>query len=137
MIEAILNDIMEGLRAIEGMAEVDLWQGEIEDLMTKPKRLPGFYPIYQGAEFDEKIVIGANVARLRMEFQIVLIAQNLRSRAAGAITCFDLIEAARAVLIGRKIAPYGMLWPVKEDLIAVVSGTQVYGLTYRMKDVTA
>lgn len=137
MIDAVQDGIMEKLRAIEGVAEVDAWQGEIEELLRQPKRLPALYVIYQGAEFEEKKVIGANTARHRMEFLVVLVAKNLRSRTEGALTCYGIIEAVRAQLIGRFIAPHGMLWPVSEELVTVVSGVQVYGLTYRMKDVDA
>lgn len=137
MIETILNGIMERLRAIEGVAEVDAWQGDIEELLKQPKRLPALYVIYQGAEFEEKKVIGANVARHRMEFLVVLVAKNLRSRSEGALTCYGIIEAVRAQLIGHIVEPHGMLWPVSEELIVVVNGVQVYGLNYRMKDVDA
>jgi phage gp37-like protein len=128
---------MERLRAIEGAAEVDAWQGEIEELLTHPKRLPALYVVYQGAEFEEKKVIGSNVARHRMEFLVVLVAKNLRSRAEGALTCYGLIEAVRAQLIGHVVEPHGMLWPVAEELVAAAGATLVYGLTYRMKDVDA
>jgi phage gp37-like protein len=137
MIDMVQDGIMERLRTIDGVADVDAWQGEIEDLLKQPKRLPALYVIYQGAEFDEKKVIGSNVARHRMEFLVVLIAKNLRSRTEGAITCYGIIEAVRARLIGHRIDPHGMLWPVSEELIAVVNGVQVYGLNYRMKDVDA
>jgi phage gp37-like protein len=137
MIDTVQDGIMERLRTIAGVAEVDAWQGEIEDLLKQPKRLPALYVVYQGAEFEEKKTIGANTARHWMEFLVVLVAKNLRSRAEGALTCYGILEAVRAQLIGHIIEPHGMLWPVAEELVAAVGGTLVYGMTYRMKDVDA
>lgn len=137
MIDAVQNGIMEQLRAIDGIAEVDAWQGEIDELLQQPKRMPALYVVYRGAEFEEKTTIGTNTARHRMEFLVVLVAKNLRSRAEGALTCYGIIEAVRARLIGHIVEPHGMLWPVAEELVTITSGVQVYGLTYRMKDIDA
>jgi len=137
MIDTIQDGILGRLRAIDGVAEADVWQGDVQELLKQPRRLPALYVVYQGAEFEEKTTIGANTARHRMEFLVVLVAKNLRSRAEGALGCYGIIEAVRAQLIGHIIEPHGMLWPVAEELVAAVGGTLVYGLTYRIKDAGA
>lgn len=133
MIETIQDAIITELQKITGGPAVGVWQGDIEDLLKSPQRLPALYVIYQGADFEEKRVIGLNRADHTMIFMVVLIAKNVKSREAGAAASYTIIEAVRSYLIGHQIAPYGFLWPVKEDLILAEGGILVYGLTYRVK----
>ena len=132
MIETIQDAIIAALENVEGAAAVGVWQGDIDGLLKTPQRLPSLSVIYQGADFEEKRTIGANIAPHRMEFLVVLAAQNQRSREAGAASCYGIIEGIRSALIGLAIAPYGWLWPVKEELILAEGGLLVYGLRYRM-----
>ncbi len=129
MIEEIQDDIIAQLEKITGVITVDSWQGNIEDLLTKPQRLPALYVVYQGALFEAQ---PSNQPGHAMDFLIVLMGKNLRSRAAGAVSCYALIEAVRTKLSGHRVAGYDLLWPVKEDLILAEGGILVYGLTYRM-----
>jgi phage gp37-like protein len=133
MIETIQDAIITELEKIDGVKTVGVWQGDIDDLLKAPQRLPALHVIYQGADFEEKTVIGINRADHRMDFLIVLAARNLKSREAGASGAYTIIEAVRNYLIGRQISPYGWLWPVKEDLVMAEGGLLVYGLNYRLK----
>ena len=51
MIEEIQDDIIERLMMIDGVATVSAWQGEIDDLLKTPQRMPSLHVIYQGADF--------------------------------------------------------------------------------------
>ena len=134
MIETIQDDIIDHLKLIESVGErVGVWQGDVETLLKMPQRLPALFIIYQGSDFDEKRVIGQNRADHMMEFLIVLVAKNAKSREEGAAACYAIIESVRSYLIGHKIEPYGYLWPTKEDLILADGGVLVYGLGYRLK----
>jgi hypothetical protein len=134
MIETIQDDIIDHLILIEAVGgRAGVWQGDIDELLKTPQRLPALFVIYQGADFAEKSVIGLNRADHTMDFLVVLIAKNAKSREAGAAACYTIIETVRSYLIGHKINPYGYLWPTKEDLILAEGGLLVYGLGYRLK----
>jgi hypothetical protein len=133
MIENIQDAIITQLEKITGVTAVGVWQGDIESLIKSPQRLPALHVIYQGADFEEKRVIGLNRADHTMIFLVVLIAKNVKSREAGAAASYTIIEGVRSYLIGYPVAPYGFLWPLKEDLILAEGGILVYGLTYRLR----
>ncbi len=133
MIGTIQDAIIAALEDIEGVPTVGAWQGDVDELIAQPQKLPALHVIYQGAEFGEARLVGARRADHTMEFLVVLVARNLKSREAGAAACNDLIEAVRTALIGKAIAPYGFLWPAKEDLILAEGGLLAYGLEYRIQ----
>jgi len=136
MIDSIQSDIMTELAKVSGVVTAGVWQGDIDELLSTPQRLPALFVIYQGAEFEEKKVIGSNRADHRMDFLVVLVCRSLKSRGEGALTAYDIIEAVRNALIGHQVGAHGWLWPVKEDLIMAEGGLLVYGLTYRMNTQT-
>ncbi|MEW6670225.1 MAG: Gp37 family protein [Thermodesulfobacteriota bacterium] len=140
MIKEIIDDVISELSAISGLSFVELAVAEneedLEELLKTPKRLPGCYVVYRGADFTKKRVIGSNAAEHEMEILVLLIAKNLRSQAEGARTCYDFIEAIRSALIGHSVGNYGSLWPLAEDLIAAGKGLQCYGLIYGMETKT-
>ena len=137
MITEIQDDILLQLQGIAGVMTVDEWEGEVEDLIKQPNRFPGVFVIYGGADFSSKSVIGSNRADHTMEFAVIVIARNLRSRTEGARTCYGIIEAVRTKLIGHVIGNYGPLWPVGEELLFVEKGTLAYGLKYELKTKTS
>lgn len=133
MISEIQDEIITKLQGILGVKTVDEWQGEIDSLLEKPQRLPSLHVIYRGVVFEEAGTFSPDRVYSNMEFLIVLIGKNLKSRAAGAENCYTIIEGVRAALIGHEIADYdGMLWPIREELIMAAGGVMAYGLTYRM-----
>ena len=134
MITEIQDDIIAQLETIEGVATVDTWQGELEELVKQPNRMPGLFAIYGGADFSEKRVMSSNQVDDEMQFHIILIAKNVRTRTQGAAECYAIIEAVRAKLKGHAITGYyGFLWPVSEELVSVVKGVFTYDLIYIIK----
>jgi len=134
MIETIQEAIITQLETIEGVPLVEGWQGDIEDLLKMPKRLPALYVIYQGAEFEPFEQAG-DLPTAALSYVIVLIARNLKSREAGSSGCYALIEAVRTKLIGYQIEDYDFLRPVREELILAAGGVLAYGMTYQMSNV--
>jgi phage gp37-like protein len=131
MIEEAQDAIITELDDISAVNTVGVWQGEIESLIRTPQRLPALHVIYQGADFEEIKTAGADTPGHAMDFMIVLVAKNAKSREAGASACYAVIEAVRTKLIGLRI--HGdLLWPVKEDLLFAEGGILVYGLNYRL-----
>jgi phage gp37-like protein len=133
MIAEIQSAIITELSAIDGVGTVGVWQGDIDDLLQSPQRLPALHVIYQGAKFEDKKIIGVNRADHQMKFNIILIARNAKSREEGASGAYTIIEAVRGCLLGCQILPYGWLWPEDEELIDAVGGMLIYGLIYHIK----
>ncbi len=135
MIQEIIDAIKTALEATPGVVgDIEQYAGDIAELVKKPRRLPVLWVIYNGADFEGRKVVDNVLARHTMQFTVVLIAKNHRSRADGAEACHTVIEAVRTRLIGLVIAEFGAeLWPVRESLIDATGPLLVYGLTYRLK----
>lgn len=134
MLQTIIEAIATRLTGIEGViGEPAVWAGDIEEAIGQPKRLPAMWVVYTGADFSPRQTIGGAYYTHELAFTIVLAATNARSRADGAATCHEIIEAVRALLIGYQISDYGELWPEKEELIDAAGALLVYGLSYRME----
>lgn len=134
MIQDIIDSIETALTGTTGIVgEIAQFAGDIGDLVKKPKRLPALWIIYDGADFNAREVVDGDYAGHTMQFTIVLLAKNHRSREDGAEACHAIIEAVRAKLIGLLIGTYGELWPVRERLIDASGPLLVYGLSYSIK----
>ncbi len=131
MIEEYQTAIIEELEGISGVNTVDAWQGDIEELLKTPQKLPALNVIYRGADFEEKQTDGGH----NMNFLVMLVAKNFRSRATGAANCNTIIEAVRGKLIGFAAEGFDTLWPVSEDLILARGGILVYALNYQTHNV--
>ena len=132
MLETIQNNIIEQLKTIGGVPTVEAWQGDIDDLLKTPQRLPALRVIFQRADFEEKATIGGDQPAVTLTYLIVLVDKHLKSREAGAAACYAIIENTRAALIGHKVPGYDYLWPKQEDLILAEGGVLAYGMTYSM-----
>ena len=132
MIKKIQDKIITELQTITEVKMVDVWQGDIEDLIKTPQKMPSLWIIYQGCGFEAKLVIGANIAPHDMTFQIVCINKNLRGAKENSEECYSIIESVREKLIGMDVLTYGYSWPVSEDLIFAGNGILAYGLEYKI-----
>ncbi|MHB8772963.1 MAG: Gp37 family protein [Syntrophales bacterium] len=130
MIEEIQGNIIDQLSAIVGVATVGAWQGDIEELLKTPQKMPSLHVLYQGADFDPLQNVGA-YANAAMDFIIVLMVQNQKSRTEGSLDAYAVIEAVRGKLIGHAVRTNDQLRPVREDLITARGGILVYGMIYR------
>jgi hypothetical protein len=133
MIKEIQDEIINKLQGITSVKTVDVWQGDVEDLLKKPQNMPSLHIIYSGCEYEDKKVIGANIVPQNMSFLIILLNRNLKSRKEGSEDCYEIIESVRTLLIGTQIGSYGWLWPVKEQLLAAEAGNLAYGLEYKIR----
>ena len=134
MIQDIIDGILTALEGTPGVVgEIDQWAGDIAALAKKPKRLPALWVIYDGADFKDREVADDVEAAHTMQFTVLLLAKNHRSREDGAEACHTIIEAVRPRLIGLIFADYDAeLWPVRERLIDASGPLLVYGLSYRL-----
>ena len=134
MIQEIIDSIITTLAGIpDVVGEIDQFAGDIDELAKKPKRLPALWVIYDGANFEDRKVMDGVLVDHTMQFSVVVIVKNHRSRADGAEACHNIIEAVRNRLIGLVMGDYGELWPVRENLVAATGPLLVYGLSYRLK----
>lgn len=131
MIKEIQDSIILKLEGISAVKTIDIWHGDIEDLLKTPQKMPALWVIYQGCGFNAKEIIGAKIAPHDMTFLVVLINRNLKGHKSGSEECYAIIEDIRAALIEHYTA-YGWLWPVREELIIVESGILGYGMEYKI-----
>jgi hypothetical protein len=134
MLNIIQEDIIGELSNIEDIKTVGAWQGEVEALLKMPQKMPSLHVLYQGAKFEPFDQVGEPTIST-MNYLIVLIAQNVKSRKEGSTESYKFIEAVRDKLIGHKIQDYGFLRPVQEDLLMAEGSILAYGLTYGMNNV--
>jgi hypothetical protein len=136
MVETIQADIITQLETIEGVLSVAAWQGDIQDLIKTPMKLPALRVIYQSALFDEIRTGGAGAQpTVTLTYLIVLLGKNLQSRQAGASACYPIMDEIRKLLIGHDVVGYDFLWPKGEDLLFAEGGLLAYGLTYSMQTI--
>lgn len=135
MIQDIIDDIATALTGTPGIVGTPgQYIGDLGELAKKPKRLPALWLIYDGADFVAREVVDGIYSGHTMQFTVVLIAKNHRSRADGAEACHTIIEAVRSRLIGLLLDDYDAeLWPVNERLIDASGPLLVYGLSYQIK----
>ena len=131
MIKEIQDSIISKLNEILEAKTVDIWHGDIEDLLKTPQKTPALWIIYQGCAFNAKEIIGAKIAPHDMTFLIVLMNRNLKGHKSGSEDGYIIIEKIREKLIAYDTL-YGWLWPVKEDLLIAESGILGYGLEYKI-----
>lgn len=132
MIEDIQNEIVEQLEKIEDVPTVSAWQGDINDLLKTPQKLPALRVIFQEALFDEKNTIGGDQPALTLNYLVVLVGKNLRRRDAGGEACYPIIGKTLGALTGHNVPGYDYLWPRRVDLIFAEGGILAYGMTFSM-----
>ena len=134
MIQEIIDSIITALDGTPDVTgEIDQFAGDIDELAKKPKRLPALWVVYDGANFEDRKIMDAVQVDHTMQFSVILIVKNHRSRSDGAEACHGIIESVRSRLIGLVMGDYGELWPVRENLVAATGPLLVYGLSYRLK----
>jgi phage gp37-like protein len=134
MLETMQNAIIGELEDINGVKTVDTWQGTVDELLKTPLKMPSLHVVYQGGVFQPFEQVG-QWTTCAMDFLIILIAQNQKSRQAGSVAANLIIESVRDKLIGFQIADYDFLRPIREDLLMAQGGILAYGLIYGLKNV--
>ena len=134
MIQESIDSIIAALTGIsEITGEIDQFAGDIEELEKKPKRLPALWVVYDGASFQDRETEEVR-ADHTMQFSVILIVKNHRSRKDGAEACHGIIEGVRDRLLGLVIGD-GELWPIRERLAVASGPLLVYQLSYKLEDI--
>ena len=134
MLETIQNNIIAELEAIYGIKTVGAWQGDVESLLQMPQKMPSLHVVYQGAKFEPFNQVGEPTIS-SLDYLIILIVQNQKSREDASVAAYTIINAVRNLLIGHQIGAYGFLRPTQEDLLMAAGSIIAYGLTYSMDNV--
>jgi hypothetical protein len=113
---------------------VDGWQGEIEDLLKVPTKLPTAHVALGEIDFgEEPTAMGTKLSLDDGVWNVLITASNRRDRKSGAVECYQLIEAVVAKLKMLQVAN-GWLWPEKAKLLYAKNGLSIYGVSFRIEN---
>ena len=139
MFVTVLNKTVAGLEAIPDFKTVDIWQGEIKELLETPTKLPAAFVIFGRSDFGLPATIGATVAPADMLWPVIVMSQNLRDRKSGAVESLGLLMKVVAPAnvpppqtpgLTRLDTGYGYLWTDSVELISVAKGVAAYGFKF-------
>ena len=129
MLVEIQNKFIQALEESGGFKTVDGWQGDVEELLRNPQKLPSAHVIFGDSEFRAAQTIGSAVAPTDMVWSVILMSKNVRDRKSGAVESYQLIETVLAKLTKLNTG-YGFVWPGKVVLISVERGVAAYGFHF-------
>ena len=125
--------IITALTDLDAFKHLDGWQGQVEDLIKVPTKLPSAHVALGEVAFgEEPTAIGTRLSLDDMVWNVIIAASNVRDRKSGAVECYNLVEAATAKLKMLKIGE-GWLWPVKAQLLYAKNGLSLYGISFRIE----
>lgn len=118
-----------------GFVTLDSYQGEVEDLLKTPQKLPSGHLIFSGCDFAEPKTIGGTEAPSDQIWALVIMSRNLRDRSSGNVESYTLIDTALTSLT-RLNTGYGYLLPLKVELLSVKNGVAAYGFQFLLETIT-
>lgn len=105
---------------------VGRWCGQVDELMTNPKRMPSAWVSYQGATFSPRQMLGLDAAAHVQSWSVFLFLSMLRGLQTSADSgVYAPLAAVRSALTGLDIGG-AELWPAGDRLIDSASGIVVY-----------
>lgn len=115
--------------------KVDVWEGQLEDLMNHPKQLPAAYIALSAGLFLNIKTFPPTSARLRMAWDVLVFYSALSPARISPPSIFGLIEsvvapASAGGLTGLKVDDHGILWPEDLELISTKNGSGVYRIGF-------
>lgn len=144
MFIAILEKILTALGGIPDFLTVDVWQGDVKDLLDTVQKLPSAHVLFSGGEFDTDPTIGGSTPPHDLTWSIVVLAENRRDRQSGARDTLKLLNTLinpAAPPAGSDITPgltrlntgYGLLWPDTVQFLASENGKTAYGFKFKVE----
>ncbi|HBG06324.1 MAG: hypothetical protein A2075_12200 [Geobacteraceae bacterium GWC2_58_44] len=125
--------IIQALTELNVFRHLDGWQGNIEELIKVPTKLPSAHVALGEIIYgEEPAAIGSKLSLDDMVWNVIITASNVRDRKSGAVECYSLIESSADKLKMMKIAD-GWLWPEGAKLLYAKNGLSVYGLSLRIE----
>ncbi len=137
MLTTIAGAILEALSGMNLFRKTDIWKGELPELMNLPKALPAAFVVLTASSFLPIKTLPPTTARLRMQWDVLLIYTALSASRISAPAGYELIEtviapASAGGITGLKVDDFGILWPEDLELISAQNGVCVYRIGFYM-----
>jgi hypothetical protein len=144
MFNPILDTILAQLALNLAFKTVDVWQGDVKDLLDTVQKTPSAHVLLSGGDFDEATTIGGTSTPYELTWSVVILTENRRDRAAAARDTLTLLqdiinpavpEAGSGLTPGltRLNTGYGLLWPATLQFLGTEQGKTAYGFKFTME----
>ncbi|MBF0568955.1 MAG: DUF1834 family protein [Nitrospirae bacterium] len=126
--------IIAQLKGIAELATVDIFQGNIEDVMLTSMKLPAALVIYGGARTKEELGNNSLKAKVTVYYTVFVIGKNLKGAKAVSANVRALMDAVRDKLIGIQHEGRTLVW--EEETLSQITktGICVYSQHYSYED---
>jgi hypothetical protein len=133
----IQNDILTALDAITAFKERGVWQGNLDDLIKQPQKLPSVHVALASAPLGVPSTVPPSSTMATLCWDIIVIYQCLRDRRIAADQGYGLIEAivkpaASGGLTGLRTQG-GLFWPTSMELLDTVNGISAYVIRFEIE----
>ncbi len=129
MLTEVQNDILTALDGLPAFRERGVWQGELDELLKTPQKLPSVHVCLVTGQFGGPKLIPPTESLLNMGWDLIIAYECLKDRRVSADQGYGLIEAVVACLKGLR-TQRGLLWPESLDLLQSINGKTVYAVRF-------
>ncbi|NVO00034.1 MAG: hypothetical protein HXX17_11965 [Geobacteraceae bacterium] len=143
MFIAILEKILTTLTGISDFKTVDIWQGDVKELLDTVQKFPSAHVLFSGGDFDPARAMGSSSFPQDLTWTVIVITENRRDRSSGARDTLKLLATVinPAVPTDPAVTPgltrlntgYGLLWPATVQFLACENGKTAYGFKFSVK----
>lgn len=129
LMEGVEAAIIGALDATGVFVESGRWMGNIDELLTQPKRMPSAWVSYKSSVYGPREVLGVNRVTRDEQWNIILFASAQSGLAREQAGIYAAIAAVRAELTGLAIEESEM-WPITDKRVDVINGVVLHELTF-------
>jgi hypothetical protein len=138
MLTEVQNDMLTVLDTITAFRERGVWQGNLEELLKQPQKLPSAHVALASGIFGRPRAMGDKNPLITMGWDVIVIYECLKDRKVATGQGYGLIEAvvkpvstdgSVGGLTGLKTQG-GQIWPCSLDLIDTVGGKSAYAIRF-------
>lgn len=130
---AILSALQQiQTNGVETFKTRERWQGDIQELMKTATKLPSAHVVMAVTDYADPQTIGAKAAPADMVWSVIVISQNLQSKAAGVDDVLALVDQVVDGLTRIKTSA-GWLWPAQAKFLATENGKTAYGIHFTLR----
>lgn len=135
-----LEIILTALGNIPDLKTVDVWQGEIKDLLEQVQKLPSAWTLFSAAEFESSTIIGSTEMPSDFTWSVIVITENRKDRSTAARETLALLEKMikpatdpEPGLTRLPITGGNYLWPTEVKLLGSENGKTAYGVKFAVE----
>jgi hypothetical protein len=140
MFTAPLEKILAALEEMKVYRTIDVWDGDVADLMNKVQQFPSAHVLLSVGEFDPTTTIGGATCPQELTWSIVVMVENRATRAAGARQALTILEQMLNPAtppspesppgLVRLNTGAGLLWPAVLQFLGSEGGKVMYGFKF-------